>query len=158
MLLGHLAIPIILNHYTPVHPAPLVAGSLFPDVMDKSLKIIGLAPNSRTISHTALGLALSTAAIYAAEGNTAAASWGAGYLSHLLGDGRGFVPWWYPFLSYVFRRSQRTFWQSLFHALRSTGWLEAFLLLWAFWLVVSHYRPKCLRPNCSDPAAFLASR
>jgi hypothetical protein len=158
MLLGHLAIPIILSHYTPVHPAPLVAGSLFPDVMDKSLKIVGLAPNSRTISHTALGLGLSTAAIYLAEGGTAAASWGAGYLSHLLSDSRGFVPWWYPFMGYTFRRSQRTFWQSLFHALRSTGLLEAFLLLWALWLVISRYRPKYLRPNCSDPGAFPASR
>lgn len=158
MLLGHLAIPIILSHYAPVQPAPLVAGSLFPDVMDKSLKAMGLTPNSRTISHTVLGLVLSTAAIYLAEGGTAAASWGAGYLSHLLADIRGFIPWWYPFMGYIFRPSQRTLWQSIFHTLRSTGFLEGFLLLWALWLVVSRYRPKYLRPNRSDPAAFPANR
>lgn len=132
MLLGHLATPILLKRYLKrVETVPLFAGSLFPDLLDKSLQQARLAANGRTLAHTLLSLTATTALFYRFRGRAAARSWALGYLGHLLCDIGGTVPWFYPFVAYEFVPSSRHWWRRIEQALGNVSLVETLLLLWA---------------------------
>jgi membrane-bound metal-dependent hydrolase YbcI (DUF457 family) len=103
MLLGHLAVSILEHRYLKADLAPVVVGGVFPDVVDKTLcHVLRLRPHSRTFGHTLVGMVISTGIVGLIWGQRAARSWALGYLSHLLGDVQGFVPWLYPLVRYDF--------------------------------------------------------
>lgn len=142
MFLGHFAVPLIARYYFPEKVAmpALLAGSIAPDVMDKSLQQAGFAISSRSFAHTLLGLAASCLLMWAGFGRAAMVNWAAGYFVHLLCDTGGNVPWLYPFTAYHFRRSDRT----LLEKLRSArpGPAELLLLGWATVLVARQLRQR----------------
>ena len=129
MLIGHLAVPTILQHYFPLKLAPLYVGSVAPDVMDKGLQQMGVTVNGRNWAHNLFTLLITTTAIWMLKGNAAAKSWFIGYCGHLLCDADGFVPWFHPFATYKFYPSEKNLWQKVKLA-RPTA-LELFLVFWA---------------------------
>jgi hypothetical protein len=103
MLFGHLAISLLQHRYLKVDLAPVVAGGIFPDVVDKTLcQVLHVTPSGRMFGHTLVGLAVSTAVVGLLGGRRRAQSWALGYLGHLLGDVGGFIPWLYPLVPYDF--------------------------------------------------------
>lgn len=142
MFLGHFAVPLIARHYFPgrVEMPALLAGSIAPDVVDKSLQQAGFAISSRSFAHTLLGLAASCMLVWAGFGRAAAVNWTAGYLAHLVCDAGGNVPWFYPFAAYHFRRSDRTLLEKLRTA--RPGVVELLLLVWAAVLVIRQLRQQ----------------
>lgn len=132
MLLGHLAVPIIIKKHLPqTKLTPLLVASIFPDVVDKTLKELKLRRNGRTFSHALVGLGFSTILIWLLWGKAAARSWALGYLLHLLGDLGGTVPWLYPFRDYAFVLSQFGYKQKLRRIITHPNPTESILLLWA---------------------------
>jgi hypothetical protein len=103
MLFGHLAISLLQHRYLKADLAPVVAGGIFPDVVDKTLcQVLHVTPSGRMFGHTLVGLAVSTAVVGLLGGWRAARSWALGYLGHLVGDVGGFIPWLYPLVPYDF--------------------------------------------------------
>ena len=75
-----------------------IAGSLFPDVVDKALNLLRLSPSGRLPAHSVtVGLA-STALVWLlglgqCPGRHWGRAWAAGYLLHLLADVEAGLPW-----------------------------------------------------------------
>jgi hypothetical protein len=139
MLFGHLAVSILQHRYLKADLAPVVAGGIFPDVVDKTLcQVLHLTPSGRMFGHTLVGLILSTAVVGSVGGRQVARSWALGYLGHLLGDVAGFVPWLYPFARYDFPPSPPGLIEILRHALANPDSmrLDVALSVWAIcaWL------------------------
>jgi hypothetical protein len=145
MLLGHLAISVLQHRYLKSDLVPVVAGGIFPDVLDKTLcQILHLTPNGRLFGHTLVGLAASTLVVGLLGGRRAAWSWALGYGGHLLGDVGGFLPWLYPLVQYDFSKSSPGLLDILRHAVESPGrlGLELALSAWAVGACVEgHRRP-----------------
>jgi len=75
-----------------------VTASLFPDVVDKALNILGWSPSGRIPAHSLLvGLASTLLAgimgFQCAPGQRWGRSWAAGYFAHLAGDIEAGLPW-----------------------------------------------------------------
>jgi hypothetical protein len=138
MILGHVAVSTLLHHYLKADLAPVMAGGMFPDLVDKTLcQVLHLTPSGRMYAHTLLGLGLSTAVVGAVWGARQARSWCLGYGAHLVADAGGPVPWLYPFRGYDFSRLSPTLGEILRHALADPAemGLELSLLLWALFAV-----------------------
>jgi len=144
MLFGHLALPTIFRHYLPTSDAELYIGSIFPDLLDKTLKAQHIAPNGRTISHTLTGLAVTTLLVHRVRGQQAAESWLLGYLGHLVCDTDSSIPWLWPLLPYDFPQpAYHEFWKSLWKGvLIRPELLELLLIGWAVSLIIGSRRPK----------------
>ncbi len=133
MILGHLAVSALEHRYLDADLVPVMVAGLAPDLVDKTAcQILHLAPSGRMWGHTLVGLALSTLLIDLLWGKRAARSWALGYMGHLLGDLNGFVPWFYPFVSYDFKSSP-SLWHILHNLLRDPVrlGLESALVVWA---------------------------
>ena len=101
---GHITISYLLSRWAKVDLKIAVAASLFPDVVDKPLKIVfHLTEAGRTYAH-GLPLLLIVAATFALlQGWRAGYSWGMGHLFHLFADYplTGYVPWFFPLVDYA---------------------------------------------------------
>jgi hypothetical protein len=134
MILGHIALSALLHRYAKADLVPVMAGGLFPDVVDKTLcQVLRLAPSGRIYAHTLLGAGISTLLVRIVWGRRAAGSWLLGYLAHLVADTGGPVPWFYPFVQYDFTGMAPTISDILLRALRDRKALsvESALLVWA---------------------------
>jgi hypothetical protein len=134
MLFGHLAISVLQHRYLDADLAPVIAGGVFPDVMDKTLcQVLHLTPSGRMFGHTLVGLAASSAIVRLLGGRRAARSWALGYLGHLLGDMGDFVPWLYPLVPYDFSRGSPGLLEILRRTLKDPAamGLELALSAWA---------------------------
>lgn len=143
MLFGHLAISVLQHRYLKADLAPVIAGGIFPDVMDKTLcQVLHLTPTGRMFGHTLVGLAASTAVVGLLGGRRAAWSWALGYLGHLLGDMGEFIPWLYPFVRYDFSRGSPGLLDLLRRAIKDPArmGLELTLLAWAVGAYAEGYR------------------
>ncbi len=112
---GHIAVAIaqyrLLSYYKQDQEMlkPLLLGSLFPDLVDKSMGyIFHLMPNGRHYSHNFFSLILVSLAVALIWGKTAGYAWFMGYLGHLLAD-NGWLPWFFPLKKYQFRPGKLTF-------------------------------------------------
>jgi hypothetical protein len=133
-LFGHLAVSVLQYRYLKVDLAPVVAGGIFPDVVDKTLcQVLHVAPSGRMFGHTLAGLVVSTAVIGLVRGRRTAWSWALGYLGHLLGDVGRSVPWLYPFVQYDFSQNSPDLLEILRWALADPAQmgLELALSAWA---------------------------
>jgi len=102
ILPGHLAIAIFTHKVTGADLRTLLAATLAPDMVDKSLaQVVHVAPSGRYAMHTALGWLTSSLVVLLVAGKQRASAWALGYLGHLLGDGLQ-VPFWLPFRRYDF--------------------------------------------------------
>ncbi|MFB3788243.1 MAG: hypothetical protein ACE15F_17935 [bacterium] len=79
---------------------PVLLGTFVPDVVDKILAdVIPLAPYGRCWAHTLLSVAVVSLWLWRFLNKEWALGWAVGHGLHLFGD-IGFIPWFYPFLSY----------------------------------------------------------
>jgi hypothetical protein len=136
MLFGHIAVSLLQHRYLNADLGPVLAGGLFPDVLDKTMcQVLHITPSGRMWGHTFLGLAISSLLVGMARGQRIAISWALGYAGHLAADAGGPIPWLYPFADYEFRPAPglrdilRRFAEDRREILVETG-----LLVWAlFW-------------------------
>jgi hypothetical protein len=134
MITGHLAVAALLHRYLNLQATPVLIGSLFPDIVDKGLQRLDLAPSGRTVAHTLLSCIVTTGFVGRVWGGQAAKSWSLGYLGHLLADADGYVPWFFPWRPASFpRRARGQF--DLLRALLTPPNAREFLLL--IWLIVA---------------------
>lgn len=106
MLLGHIGVALLEHQILDADLAPVLAGTAFPDVLDKLLcQVLRLMPNGRMWGHTALSVGVTTCLVWLVADGRTARSWLVGYLGHLLADLEGPIPWWYPFRTYDFEPS-----------------------------------------------------
>ncbi len=133
MLFGHLAISALQHRYLNAEFVPVMVAAVMPDAIDKVLYYgIGQTPSGRLWGHTLLVALLSSAIVLLVFGKRSATSWALGYLSHLIADIGGMVPWLYPFVTYEFPRPE-SFGTTLWMSLTRPGILiEILLVIWAF--------------------------
>jgi hypothetical protein len=99
LFLGHIAISLILADATNSDRKATVAGNLMPDVVDKSLRLVHIAPSTRWIAH---GLPFALLVCLLMGRKLEPRAWRGfvlGYAGHLIADlyaGNG-VPWLAPF-------------------------------------------------------------
>ena len=143
MLLGHFAISGLLHRYLNIDLKPVVLGGIFPDILDKTLcQGLRITPSGRLAAHNLLSLGITTLIVGLLKTPSAALAWGLGYLGHLVADSAGFVPWFYPFTSYTFRRSSGSLLPSIKQVFTEPKWLEWTLLVWALWVFTLGRRAK----------------
>jgi hypothetical protein len=134
MIFGHLAVSALLHHYLDADLKTVVAGGVFPDVVDKTLcQVLHVTPSGRMYAHTLLSVALSTAFVSLVWGREKARAWALGHLGHLVADGGGWLPLLYPFKAYDFGRAELGLFQILQLAMRRTleMGIELALVAWA---------------------------
>jgi hypothetical protein len=140
MLFGHLAISGLLHHYLGADFKAVMAGGLFPDVVDKSLcQVLRVTPSGRMYAHTLLGVAVSTGAVSLIWGRRTARAWALGYLGHLAGDGPWKVPLFYPLLRYEFADREPNLFRIMQVAMSDKVRMgaEFALLVWAAYVLLS---------------------
>jgi hypothetical protein len=112
----------------------VVAGGVFPDVVDKTLcQVLRVTPSGRMYAHTVLSLTLSTGVVSMIWGRRPARAWALGYLGHLLGDAGGTLPLLYPFREYEFSGGEPGLFEIVQNALQrkvDMG-IELVLVVWA---------------------------
>ncbi len=103
MIVGHLAISALEHRYVKAALVPVMASAVFPDLVDKIAHYgFGQHASGRMWGHTLLGVLITSVAVFLLFGRLNAASWALGYLSHLVCDIGGVVPWLAPFVAYEF--------------------------------------------------------
>ncbi|MBN1246816.1 MAG: metal-dependent hydrolase [Anaerolineae bacterium] len=133
MLFGHLAVSALEHRYLKAEFAPVMVAAVFPDAVDKVLHYVaGQTEAGRSWGHTLFAVLVTTVLVRGIWGQQNARSWALGYLSHLLCDIGGVVPWLYPLAAYEFPVSEgfaMTLWQSLTNIPKMI--LELALSIWA---------------------------
>lgn len=100
---GHIGISIFLGGFFSLSLFAVLTGALIPDVIDKTLLLLGLINTGRFIGHTLfLGILISLVVHIIFRRKLLSISLFFGYLLHLLEDATKFVPWFYPFVNYDF--------------------------------------------------------
>lgn len=134
MIFGHLAVSALLHHYLDVDLDTVVAGGIFPDVVDKTLcQVLRVTPSGRMYAHTLLSVAFSTAVVSLVWGRQKARVWALGYLAHLAADMGGRLPLFYPFQKYEFVGEEPGLFQIIQYALhrKVDMGIELILVVWA---------------------------
>ena len=134
MLFGHLAVSALVHHYLDADLEAVVAGGIFPDVVDKTLcQILHITPSGRMYAHTLLSVAVSTVFVSSIWGRQKARAWALGYLGHLAADSGGWLPLLYPFKKYEFASDSLGLFQIVQYALqhRVDMGIELVLVVWA---------------------------
>jgi hypothetical protein len=102
--LAHLAASLLLNEAYRGDRVSAAAGTVVPDLVDKTLAwVLGVTPSGRYAAHSLAGAGAITLATLAVAGRRRGLSFGASYLCHLLADlwDDGHVPWLMPFKRYT---------------------------------------------------------
>ena len=103
ILFGHVGISILLGSLFSLALFVVLIATLMPDLIDKSLFLLGLTNTGRFIGHTLfLGFLFSLIVHIIFRKKLFSISFLFGYLLHLLEDAVKFVPWFYPFVNYDF--------------------------------------------------------
>jgi membrane-bound metal-dependent hydrolase YbcI (DUF457 family) len=103
--LAHLAASLLLNETHHGDRLSAAAGTIAPDLMDKTLAwALGVTPSGRYAAHSLAGASAITLAVTWLAGPRRGASFGASYLCHLVADlwNSGHVPWLMPFKRYTY--------------------------------------------------------
>ena len=100
---GHLSVVYLLHRFARVDLRVGAVAVLFPDLIDKPLKLLHLVPGGRSYAHGLPAVALVVILLLFAKRDWAY-SWLLGHLSHLLADYplSGYVPWFFPFVPQEF--------------------------------------------------------
>jgi hypothetical protein len=98
LFFGHIATSIFIADSTDSDPVAAVAGSLVPDVTDKSLGLLHLTP-TRWLAHGLIGFAIASAGARCLLDDRRWRGFVLGYAGHLVCDlwANGKVPWLAPF-------------------------------------------------------------
>ncbi len=102
LLIGHIGISVLLGRLIGANLTYVAGGALLPDLIDKILKVLGIAPAGRYIGHTLfIGLLIFAISYVFTRSRKNAASTTFGVYLHLLEDLPYFIPWLYPFIDYT---------------------------------------------------------
>ena len=102
---GHLATSYILYRFAKVDWRIAAAASLFPDLLDKPLKLVfHVFPGGRSLGHGLPAVIAISLGMWLWQGRHAGYSWFLGHLFHLFADYpfSGYVPWFFPLTDYAF--------------------------------------------------------
>ena len=103
ILFGHIGISVFLGSFLSLTLFVVLIGTMIPDIIDKTLYLLGLTNTGRFIAHTLfLGILISLIVHLVFRKKLVSISIWSGYLLHLLEDATHFVPWFYPFVNYDF--------------------------------------------------------
>jgi membrane-bound metal-dependent hydrolase YbcI (DUF457 family) len=103
ILFGHIGITAFLGSFISISLLTAVIGSIMPDVIDKTLFLLGLINTGRFIGHTLfLCIIFSLITYLVFRKKLLSISLFFGFMLHLLEDATKFVPWFYPFVNYNF--------------------------------------------------------
>jgi membrane-bound metal-dependent hydrolase YbcI (DUF457 family) len=100
---AHLAASLVLNEVYAGDRVSAAAGTILPDLIDKTLAwVLGATPSARHAAHSLAAASALTLAATRFGGRRKGASFGASYLCHLVCDlwEGGHVPWLMPFKRY----------------------------------------------------------
>lgn len=100
---AHLAASLLLNEAYRGDRVSAAAGTILPDLIDKTLAwVLGATPSARYVAHSLAGASALTLATTRLAGRRKGVSFGASYLCHLVCDlwEGGHVPWFMPFRAY----------------------------------------------------------
>jgi len=101
-IFAHIGITALFAFFLSLSPLTAAFTCLIPDLIDKPLNIIGLAPISRFIGHTLFMVFLTGIVFYLiTRKKVISISAAFGVFIHLIEDS-GFIPWLFPFKKYVF--------------------------------------------------------
>jgi uncharacterized membrane-anchored protein len=107
--LAHLGIPLPVARLLKLNLVVTGLCALLPDLVDKPLSALGIG-NGRYVAHTLLFVLLAAIAFSLKNRRYGLSALLVGIL-HLALDSRGFVPWFYPFVTYEFPREEFSFGQ-----------------------------------------------
>lgn len=95
---GHLSAAFLFHRLTGAGLLLVAAGSVFPDLVDKSLQAAGVFISGRHVTHNLFALFLTTLFVGCWRGKRAGMAWFGGYALHLLGDLplSWAMPWFFP--------------------------------------------------------------
>ncbi|MBI2547003.1 MAG: hypothetical protein HYW23_00995 [Candidatus Aenigmarchaeota archaeon] len=103
LLLGHIGITAFIAGLIYMPLSGMILGVLLPDIIDKSLFFLGIAPCSRFIAHTIFFFPLAGLLTYAITKNKKLAfAVTLGIMLHLVEDLHDSVPFLYPLKNYAF--------------------------------------------------------
>ena len=106
--LAHIGTAVLASRVARLNVPCAVLGSLAPDLLDKPAAwVVKLTPSGRHFGHSLLSCVLLSLPLAKCAGARAGLSFGLGYLSHLLGDSEGPVPWLMPFVRYDYPQDNR---------------------------------------------------
>jgi hypothetical protein len=132
MIFGHLAVSALEHRYVQVPFVPVMAAAVVPDIIDKIMHYgFGQHASGRMWGHTLVGVAVSSLVALALFGKRNAIGWIVGYISHLVCDSGGVVPWFAPLVQYEFPPAMdfiTTLWTGL---TKPTLILEFGIAIWA---------------------------
>lgn len=132
MIFGHLAVSALEHRYAKAAFVPVMAAAVMPDIVDKIAHYgFGQNESGRMWGHTLIGMLISSLVVLLFFGKVNAASWALGYISHLICDIGGVVPWFAPVVQYEFPPAMdfmTTLWTGLTNPLL---FLEFGLTIWA---------------------------
>ncbi len=109
LFLGHVATGMALADATDSEREAAMLGAILPDIIDKPVRILRLAPKSRWLAHGLPFMALTTAAVALTQPPKRRRGFFLGYLSHMICDywAGGQVPWLAPFKAPDWKGKQR---------------------------------------------------
>lgn len=156
MIFGHLAVSALEHRYLGVAFVPVMAAAVVPDVVDKIAHYgFDQYASGRMWGHTLIGAVVSSLIVLAFFGRQNAIGWALGYLSHLICDMGGVVPWFAPFVHYEFPPAMdfiTTLWTGL---TKPTLIVEFGLAIWAILALkpkfIATIRPFVPRPGRHFP-------
>jgi membrane-bound metal-dependent hydrolase YbcI (DUF457 family) len=103
ILFGHIGITTLIGSFLSLSLLVVLIGSLTPDIIDKTLLLLGLTNTGRFIGHSLfLGSLISLIIYIVLRKKVISFSLFFGFMFHLLEDATKFVPWFYPFVNYNF--------------------------------------------------------
>lgn len=98
---AHIGIAVFISSFLSLSMLFTAIGTILPDIIDKSLFLIGIAPTGRFIAHTIFFAPILTLPILMKRKDLAFGFLLGNYL-HLLLDAQHFMPWLYPIVQYDF--------------------------------------------------------
>lgn len=100
LLFGHIGPAAFLAQRLRLPVLATMFFAILPDLVDKPLYVVGLAPAARWIAHTVLFLVVVSAALHLLGRRQLALTAFFGIASHYVLDLRFFLPLFYPFVQY----------------------------------------------------------
>ena len=156
MIFGHLAVSALEHRYAKVPFVPVMAAAVIPDIVDKIAHYgFGQYASGRMWGHTLVGVVVSSLIALALFGKRNAIGWMVGYISHLVCDIGGVMPWFAPLVQYEFPPAMdffTTLWTGL---TKPTLIVEFGLAIWAIMALKPTFtetiRPLGRRPGRHFP-------
>jgi hypothetical protein len=100
---GHIGISLLIGSLLSLSFLGVLIGVLLPDLIDKTILLLGMSNEHRLIGHTLfLGFLIPSIVHLILRKKLITISLLFGYMSHLVEDAIRFVPWFYPFFDFKY--------------------------------------------------------